>query len=65
MNPEAQPVPRKTEAEKFNKRVPYYDNDEGIALLRQLAARNGQSITAYLRDLVREKAREAGLGGAE
>lgn len=65
MNPDAQPVPRKAEAEKFNKRVPYYDNDEGISLLRQLAARSGLSVTAYLRDLVREKAREAGISGIE
>jgi hypothetical protein len=41
--------------------LPFYDNEEGMALLHQLALRRGVKAAALLRMLVREEARRAGV----
>jgi hypothetical protein len=56
---------RPTQAEQdgltYSKRLPFYDNEEGMALLQQLARRRGVKAAALLRMLVREEARRAGV----
>lgn len=45
----------------YPKRLPFYDNDEGMGLLHRLALRRGVKAAALLRMLVREEAAREGL----
>src|SRR5947209_14115560 len=48
-------------AATYSRRLPFYDSDEGMALLQQLAQRRGVKAAALLRMLVREEARREGI----
>jgi hypothetical protein len=45
---------------RFPKKLPVYDTEEGMALLRQLAHHRGVSAAGVVRQLVREEARRIG-----
>src|SRR5438876_69760 len=49
------------EAVTYSRRLSFYDSDEGIALLQQLAEQRGVKAAALLRMLVREEARRTGV----
>ena len=44
--------------ESFTRRLPFSDNDEGIALLQAMARQDGCSASAFMRRLIRKEARE-------
>ena len=48
---------RTSTAVTYPERLTYYDNEEGMALLRALARRRGLKAAMVLRQLVREEAR--------
>jgi hypothetical protein len=48
----------------YPKRLPFYDNEEGMRLLQTMALRRGVKASALLRMLVREEAARVGLAGA-
>jgi hypothetical protein len=45
----------------YPKRLPFYDNEDGMQLLHRLALRRGVKAAALLRMLVREEAERVGL----
>lgn len=49
----------------FPHHVSVYENQEGVDLLNQLAARRGTSQAALVRGLIREEARRVGLINGE
>ena len=49
----------------YPERMTHYDNEEGMALLRQIAQRRGLKAAMVLRQLVREEARRIGLADGE
>src|SRR5215212_9550741 len=55
------PTRAEQDALTYSKRLPFYDNEEGMALLQHLARRRGVKAAALLRMLVREEARRAGV----
>lgn len=49
----------------FPRRLTYYDDDRGIALVNALAQRRGMKAAQFLRQLVREEAERKGVDPAE
>lgn len=45
----------------YANRLMHYDDDEGMALLREIARRHGLSLAAALRMIVREAAERRGI----
>lgn len=50
-------------ARSYRLRVPIYDNEEGVKLLREIARQRGCSMAAAVRQMVREEASRKGLTG--